>query len=277
MFACIYISQVFTSGAVMGQTQITDANFGTLGEMFFRLSPEDEKTLGQIVLADSNIQELIKDKNYEFSVQGHLIKGQEWWLDVGGVLKNGIEREQYRQWVIDGRKDKNTIEKYVGILTIGYNKKYNFSIDLQNSKVMNIQQRTRLTMIPELTLEEKERAITIGLNDAQIQQLLMGKNFAVAPGGVYVWTSSKEHDKIGAEFEIWFDKVYSMENTWPWPEYDEGKYPSFPHFQEITLNKTYDMKAITILVDLNQGKVVGIGQRPFREGMGDLYASTESK
>lgn len=261
-------ASAYASGMILGNSQSDNAQ-----PIFYRLAPEDESKLTQIVLSDSRIQELIKGKDYAFNVRGHSIRGQDWGLQVGGVFKDNVGAEGLNKWLAEGRKDKSVIEKYVGVLYVGYNDVYDIAIDAENARVTELSapQVRHEPRIPELTREDREKAITITLDDPRVQELLAGKDYVVAPESVVIWHSSKDHNKIGAGLEIWLDQTYPIEYNWPWPEYDEAKYPSFPYYQVQTVRQTYEAKALVVLVDLDQGEVAGIMPRPFGPGTQDLY------
>jgi len=236
------------------------------------LSLEDEKQVKQIVLSDSRIQKLIKGREYVFNVNEHVIKGKEWGLDVGAVLKEDVTFPEIIEWLEQGRKDKTLIAEIVGELSVGHNDAYDLSIDVENARVQEIEYYPRHgTPIPELTHEEKESVVIIALDDHRLQELLQGKNYTVAPEGVVVWHNSKAQMKIGGGLEIWFDRPYEIEYDWPWPEFDEEKYPVPPNYGEQTYHRTYKVKALSILVDLEKQRVVGIINRPISKGTKDLY------
>lgn len=261
-------SSVFATGMILGNSQFDNAQ-----PVFYRLAPDDESKLTQIALSDPRIQELIAGKDYNMNVRGHLIQGQDWSMQVGVILKNDVESERLYKWLDRERKDKSVIKEYVGVLSIGHNDIYNLALDIDNAKVTKLsgpQPRFDLR-IPELTREDREKAVTITLDDLCIQELLAGKDYVVAPEGVVIWHSSKDHKKIGAGLEIWLDKTYPIDYAWPYPEYDETKYASFPYYQVQTTHQAYDVKALVVLVDLEKGEVSGIMPRPFGPGIEDLY------
>lgn len=188
-----------------------------------RLVGEDDKKLIEIVLSDSRIQELIKDRSYDFIVNNHQIQGQDWHLATGVVLKEGLtteQRQKFTQQSLAGQTDHTVIDKYLGILTLGdiavifmpgYNDIYDIIIDWNNAKVKSITLEPRSDIqMPQLTLSERKQAITLALSDAKLQEILKDKSYRVAPTGVHV-SIDNLFNKDGATFEIWLDRSYSID------------------------------------------------------------------
>ena len=247
--------------------------------VLYRLSQEDETMVREIVLSDSRIKELIRGRDYAFSVAGHPIEGKDWDIRAGAVLKDNVGFEELNRWLEEGQRDRRVIAEIVAVLSVGYNDCYLISVDMEKANIRQITHQPRPGLaIPELTKQEKERAVMIALDDPRVQELLKGKSYVVAPEGtIVVWHTTKDRKKIGAGLEIWFDKSYDIEYDWPWPEYDEKKYPSFPYYQEKTLHESRVVKALAVLIDLEKGKVAGIMNRPVGEGTEDLFKSKPAR
>jgi hypothetical protein len=255
ILAIMVTASIVTTGVITANNQAEKVQ-----TVFYRLPSQDESALKQMVLADPRIQELIKDKSYDFSVQGQSIKGQDWNLALGVTLKKDISAEGFNKWLDEGRTDKSVVEKYVGVLNVGYNYAYDISINANGTKVdeISVQSAGFDYVIPELTRADREKAVTIALTDPRIQELLVGKKYALVPDSVAVWHSSKDHQKIGAGLEIKLDKTYSVDYAWPLAEYNETKYTSFPYYQTLNRNMVFEVSSVAILVDFEKGSVVSI-------------------
>jgi hypothetical protein len=187
---------------------------GNYFESFYGVCPELEAELEQIVLTDPAVQLLLEGKDYSFTVDGHTIEGQDYNLAVGVRLKDGITPEEFNAWMDGGRQDSSLIKEYVGVLNIGYNDKYYLTIDRQEGLVAEMQYEGGHGGIPEVTAEEKQRAIEIALDDFTVQQLLAGKNYEIAPDDkIGVWHTG--NIKLGVAFEIDFDKPYFIDMELP--------------------------------------------------------------
>ena len=181
---------------------------------FYGVSPELEAELEQIVLDDPAVQSIIQGEEYSFTVDGHTIESQGFNLAVGVRLKDATTPDEFREWINGGRQDSSLIEEYVGILNIGYNDKYYLTIDHEKGLVAEIQHEVGEGIIPEITAEEKERAVEIALADVTVQQLLTGKEFEIAPDGkIGVWHTSEV--KLGVAFEIEFTEIYVIDMELP--------------------------------------------------------------
>jgi hypothetical protein len=207
---------------------------------------------------------MVQDKSYDFEVKGQVIKGRDWHIAVGAVMKSDITQNELDNWFTRGKTDKSHIEKYVGVLYVGNNDVYDINIDLDNKQVVSlIGPASRYeSRIPELTKDDRENAVLITLNDAHVREVLSDKNYSVAPDRVVIWHSTKDHQKIGARLEIQLDKTYSIDYVWFFPEYDETKFPSFPYYKVKNNALSCDTQTIVIFVDLAMGEVVGITPSP---------------
>lgn len=255
----LLLASVITTGVITANNQSE-----TVLPIFYRLAPEDENNLKKIVLADSRIQNLIKGNDYDFKVHGQHIKGQDWDLQVGAVLKNDITSDALDKWLQEGRTDKDEIEKYVGVLNIGHNDIYVMTISDNKDKVTKISTRIMRFdyRIPDLDKEDREKAVKITLVDPRVQELLNGKDYIIVPDSVVSWSSTKDHQKIGARLEISLDKTYSINYDWFYPEYDEVKYQDFPYYQVKNISHISETNGLIVLVDLQKGEVSGLTPRP---------------
>jgi hypothetical protein len=189
-----------------------------------RLAAEDEKKLTEIVLSDARVQELIKDKSYDFEVGGIRVQGSDWHLATGVLLKEGLTSEQRRDFMqqsLQGQINRDTVESFRGQLSIGsggggvifpfFLDIYDIVIDYDGSRVESVSQFSK-AQVPQLTLSERKQAVETALNDVRLQEILKDKIYRFAPTGVYV-VPDKDFNKVGAAFEIWLDKTYSIDVT----------------------------------------------------------------
>jgi hypothetical protein len=183
-------------------------------EPFYGVSPELTATLEQICLADPRIQELVKNREYSFVVDGRTIENKDYNLAVGVRLKEDITSEQLQEWLKGGRQDSELIIEYVGSLDIGYSASYDIVIDKENGAIAELTQREKIgSGIPELTPAEKQRAVEIAFADSTFRQILEGKEYEIAPEGIGVWHDGET--KLGAVFEVWFSRSYQIEAKLP--------------------------------------------------------------
>jgi len=183
-------------------------------ETFYGVSAELTTKLERICLADPRIEELLKDREYSFVVDGHTIENKDYNLSLGVRLKDNITGEQFQEWMNGGRQDSDIIREYVGVLDIGYSARYDIAIDIQKEAVTELIKEARTNPgIPELTPVEKQRAVEIALADTTLRQILEGKEYKIAPGGIGVWHSGTT--KLGAVFEVDFMQTYKIDGELP--------------------------------------------------------------
>jgi len=187
-----------------------------------RLVGENERMLEEIVLADTRVQELIKDQSYDFEVGGVRVQGSDWHLSTGVILKEGLTSEQRRDFMqqsLQGQIDRDAVASFRGQLGIGsggggvifpyFMDMYDIVINYDEGTVESVSQLWQ-AMVPRLTLSERKQAVETALNDARLQEILKDKTYGFAPTGVYV-VPDKDFNKVGAAFEIWLDKTYSID------------------------------------------------------------------
>lgn len=228
---------------------------------FFAVSEELESELEQIVMADTEIQDLVKDVGYRFEVDNHVVMDKGYNLAVGAWLKKDVDSKQLKDWIDGGSQDETLIDKFAGCLTLGYNEAYTMSIDkakgcVENLSVMNI----RAAEIPELSRQERDVALEIAFSDSNLTELLKGKEYEIAPNGrIGVWhsapTEEKGMEKMGAAFQVRFTQPYQIDYDLPAIIADEG----LQYYQETTQRYSGEVKSLTVLVDLGKGEVVSIG------------------
>ncbi len=158
-------------------------------------------------------------------------------------LKDGVSSEEFRKWMESGRQDSSLIGEYVGVLNIGYNK-YHIVIDAEKEEIKGLVREEKSGTIPEATVEDKKRGVTIALADATVQQILKDKDYQIAPeGGIGVWHSGAT--KLGVAFEIVFDKPYTIDGT-------------LPRYQESTYHFSGEVTELMIGVLLEENRVANI-------------------
>jgi hypothetical protein len=216
----------------------------TAFEGFYGVCPELEAELEQIVLTDPEVQSLLEGKDYSFTVDGHNIEGQDYDLSVGVRLNDDVTPEEFNAWMDGGRQDWSLIKEYVGILNIGYNDKYYLTIDREEGLVVEMQYEGGEGRIPEVTAEEKQRAVEIALDDSTVQQLLAGKKYEIAPDdSIGVWHTG--NIKLGVAFEIEFDKPYFIEMD-------------LPRYQSAPFHVSDEVQGLIISVLLEENRVASI-------------------
>jgi len=225
------LDQSFLDTFPSGSTSIPPETTSAITEYFkefqepphlTRLTGEDETKLTEIVMSDARIQELIKDKSYDFEVGGIRVQGSDWRLTTGALLKEGLTSEQRRDFIqqsLQGQINRDAVESFRGQLAIGsggggvifpfFLDMYDIVIDFDRGQVESVSQLWK-AQVPQLTLSERKQAVETALNDARLQEILKDKTYRFAPTGVYV-VPDKDFNKIGAAFEIWLDKTYSID------------------------------------------------------------------
>lgn len=114
------------------------------------------------------------------------------------------------------------------------------------------------TRLPQVTPDEKARAIDIVLSDARIRELLSGKGYKVAPDGrIGLWHAEPEAGsrKLGVAMDIDFDREYFVEYDWTDVRWKDGKMTSL---ETTTIHRTLVVRGLFVCVDLNADKVAVI-------------------
>lgn len=230
---------------VIGEPDPAPSQTSEAREPFYGVGMELETKLERIALGDSRIQELIENRDHTFTVDGHTIEDKDYHLSVGVRLKDDITSEEFREWMNSGRRDSNLIDEYVGILNVGYNEKYYITFDMDREVVSHLETvGSSIANIPEVTVEEKQRAVEIALADATLQQILEGKEYQLAPEGtIGVWHSGNV--KLGVSFEISFDRVYTID-------------AELPNYQEDSHHVTGEVEGLLVSVLLEENRVSSI-------------------
>lgn len=215
-------------------------------EPFFRMPLEQEEALKNIVINDPEIKNLLEMTEYDYEVQ------------VGARLISGLSPETSIEWLQLGQTDTSIIREYTGLLFIGYNDTYTFTINLEKKTVESFEKKPNNSpTIPELTRFDKEKALTIVNTDSLIQSLLLGKGFEIAPERrIGVW-HSESNAMLGVVLEIWFDGAYEIEADLPVFDYDETKY-AFPHFVDKVAQFSGTASKLAVVVSFSSNKIIGV-------------------
>jgi len=114
--------------------------------------------------------------------------------------------------------------------------------------------------IPQLTESEAARAKEIAVADVRVQELIQGKGWVFGRIGVWHTTWEQGLKKIGAVLEIYFGEPCQIEYDWPVAVCDdENKYNyGWPPYREITIHEAFEVRSLTISVDLTSGEVAMI-------------------
>jgi hypothetical protein len=112
--------------------------------------------------------------------------------------------------------------------------------------------------IPELTEEERDRALEIAFGDQRVTVLVKGHPYTVEAIGV--WTTSKSLRKVGAGIVLSFAQPISVEADLPYVDYGGDEYgPAWDEYREGVAHVASDsVTEMHIMVDLARGQVVAI-------------------
>ncbi len=214
-------------------------------EGFYGVGPVLNAKLEQIALADPAIKTLLEGEESIYVIDGHQVNNQNYNLSVGVRITENITTEQFREWMDSGREDPDLITEYVGVLQIGYNTKYDIVFDMEQEIVSELTPREASSVvIPEVTADEKEKALKIALADPTLKQLLEGKKYRIAPDNkIGVWHTGET--KLGVAFEISFEIVYTIDAY-------------LPRYQHESTRVTGEVEGLIIDVLLEENRVASI-------------------
>lgn len=239
------------------------------------LNAEDDALAKQIALHDTRVQELIAGKGYQVDFTGEWdfpqVDSRTVRVDIS--LDKVYKIEYDWPWPPPPVSDHPTHATcWVREMTI--------IVDMDGQVVLGIMperhpllidpadlppelrppgyQPSTKPAIPELTEEERAKAVQIALANAQILELTYGTNIVVNPKtDVSVWYASKELKKIGAAVEIDLGSPRWVEADWPCAEYDENKY-DYPYYNDRVVHLALSVSKVSVLVDLGQQKIAAI-------------------
>ncbi len=161
---------------------------------------EDEKIIAnEIVLNDTNIQEIVSGRSYEFANIGVWHRGTE---KLGASIELQLDKNYWmeRNWTYP--KGKNRLVKtWVQNILV--------SVDLKNktvAKMMPMGGRIDEKTPKDVFVPEIEKAKDIAFSDTIVKGMLKGKNYTIEPGGVW-------YPENIAAFRVNFDKSYKDEYT----------------------------------------------------------------
>jgi hypothetical protein len=113
--------------------------------------------------------------------------------------------------------------------------------------------------IPQLTDEERARAVSVATASSTVAQVLSGKGFTVSSVGVWHTRSLR---KIGAGVIYSLAEPATVGIDWPYVKYDQSE-ASFPPYEVGTVRyKASNVKRLVVMVDLHRNAVVQIGPGP---------------
>ena len=112
--------------------------------------------------------------------------------------------------------------------------------------------------IPELTEEERDKALEIAFSDERVTALLGGHPYTVEAIGV--WTTPKSLQKVGAGIVLSFAQPISVEADLPYVDYGGDEYgAAWDEYREGVAHVASDsVTKMHIGVDLARGQVVAI-------------------
>jgi hypothetical protein len=112
--------------------------------------------------------------------------------------------------------------------------------------------------LPELTEEERDKALDIALSGERVTALLQGRASAVEAIGV--WTTPKSLQKVGAGIVLSFPEPISVDGDFPYIDYGGDEYgAAWDEYREGVAHVASDsVTEVHIMVDLVRGQVVAI-------------------
>lgn len=115
-------------------------------------------------------------------------------------------------------------------------------------------------VVPELTPEERTRALAIATSDPRLHSLLDGRQYAVDAIGP--WTTFGYRQILGAGIRLVLAEPAVFDLDWPVVEYDETEATN-PPYRLGTMNSAADnVRRLEIRVDLQHNRLVGIHPGP---------------
>jgi hypothetical protein len=114
--------------------------------------------------------------------------------------------------------------------------------------------------IPDLTKEDRDRAIEIAQADATVARLIEGRDYTIDSVGV--WHTSKTLEKIGAGVILALSEPASYDIDWPTAIYDRSERSQPPYEETTKRYAAHDVQRIVVMVDLNRQKVVVVSPGP---------------
>jgi hypothetical protein len=112
--------------------------------------------------------------------------------------------------------------------------------------------------IPELTEEERDKALEIAMSDERVTTLLEGHPYTVEAVGV--WTTPKSLRRVGAGIVLSFAQPISVEGDLPYVDYGGDEYgAAWDEYREGIAHVASDSATeMHVMVDLARGQVVAI-------------------
>lgn len=188
-----------------------------------KLSQEEQEKAEELAFSDPRVQELAEGKEYAVRI----------------TKANGIPRPS------DAPPDDDIEVRLVFARTYMIEDveatALDIFVDLNEGKVTYLFPLSSSGM-PELTESVREKAVNIALSDADVQNLLEGKNYEITRIGP---SQGGPVGRLGANMDITFDKAYPF----------EGDFPYFPEEREF-LDKP--VEGIEVFVNLKEERAVQI-------------------
>lgn len=114
--------------------------------------------------------------------------------------------------------------------------------------------------IPELTEDERAKALSTATNDSLVAQLLAGREYSIESVGV--WHTSRGLQKLGAVIAFSLAQPAEIEIDWPVIEYDQTELATPPYQQGTRHYLAKGVHRLYVLVDLQRGQVVEVMPGP---------------
>lgn len=114
--------------------------------------------------------------------------------------------------------------------------------------------------IPELTENERFKAVSLATDNPQVAQLLAGREYDVTSVGV--WHTSGDLQKIGAGVILSLAQPAILEADWPTIDYGRAGVTASPYQQHTEHFTAENVQRLVVMVDLRRGQVVSISPGP---------------
>jgi hypothetical protein len=115
----LLVGGAILQGAILGENSKTNEGDVFVLEPFFVMPTGQEELLKHIVMSDIKIKPLLEETEYEVEIQ------------VGARLMNGLGPDKIMEWLKSEPRDTSIIKEYAGLLYIGHNDMYTFTINLK--------------------------------------------------------------------------------------------------------------------------------------------------
>lgn len=114
--------------------------------------------------------------------------------------------------------------------------------------------------IPELTEDDRAKALSTATNNPVVAQLLAGREYSIESIGV--WHTTRGLQNIGAFIIFSLAQPAELELDWPVIEYDQTELTTPPYQEGTRHYLAKGVKRLVVMVDLQRGQVVSVAPGP---------------